>query len=264
VEEADRLAAAGTRELNLVAQDTTAYGSDLSTRSHLGELLAALQRVEGLAWIRVLYTYPSAVDQRLIEAVRDLPKVVPYLDIPVQHVDDQLLQRMRRGYTGSQVRGLIARLRRQVPEIFLRTTLLIGHPGETADSQRALLDFVAEVKLDHLGVFPFSIEEGTAAATQDRQVPAQTTLKRVEEVMELQRHVSRGRLARLREKKVEVLVEGPSPESPYLLQGRHAGQAPEVDGVVVLTSCQARPGDLVQVRITDTGDYDLVAEPIQG
>lgn len=264
VEEAGRLAASGVRELNLVAQDTTAYGADLSPRPHLEDLLTALQSVEGLAWLRVLYTYPSAVDQQLIEALRDLPKAVPYLDIPVQHVDDQLLQRMRRGYTGAQVRQLIARLRQRIPDLFLRTTLLVGHPGETADSHRALLDFVAEVELDHLGVFPFSAEEGTAAATQDGQVPAETTLQRVEEVMELQRRISRGRLARLLDRAVEVLVEGTSPESPYLTQGRHAGQAPEVDGVVVLTSCQARPGDLVQARITDSGDYDLVAEPLQG
>jgi ribosomal protein S12 methylthiotransferase len=265
VREAERLVAAGARELVLVAQDTTAYGRDLEPPARLVQLLEALDSIAPLRWIRVLYAYPTAVDRELMRAMARLSRVVPYLDLPLQHVDDGVLRAMRRGHSGDLARRVIDELRREVPGVFLRSTLLVGHPAETAAAHRALLDFVAAAELDHLGVFPFSPEEGTAAAALPDRVPAETARERAEEVLQLQREISRRRLARLHGEQLEVLVEGPSEESEYLVQGRHAGQAPEVDGVVILADCAGtvRPGEMVRATVTDSGDYDLVATPAE-
>jgi len=262
-QEARQLAASGVRELIVVAQDSTAYGRDLSPVATLAGLLRSLQSIEALTWIRVMYAYPVAVDRDLMRTMAELPRVVPYLDLPIQHVDDTVLQAMRRGHDGDAVRRVLADLRRAVPGIFLRSTLISGHPGETDAAHAALCDFVQQVELDHLGVFPFSAEEGTAAASMAQQVPVEVARQRADELMALQRQISRRKLARLRGQHLEVMVEGLSPESDYLLQGRHAGQAPDVDGVVVLTDSVGRyaPGDLASVRITDSGDYDLVGSP---
>jgi ribosomal protein S12 methylthiotransferase len=262
VAEAEQLCAAGARELVLVAQDTTAWGRDLIGRPHLAELLAALDALPRLRWIRLLYAYPSAVGRRLVDALARLPRVVPYLDLPFQHVDDRVLRRMRRGYTGDRVRRVVDELRRAVPGIFLRGTIIAGHPGETAGAHRALLDFVAEAELEHLGVFAFSPEEGTRAASEPDPVPAPLAEERAAELMERQRAISRRKLARLRGAELEVLVDGPSEESELLLAARHAGQAPEVDGVVILKDSAARAGELLHARVTDSADYDLVAAPV--
>jgi len=262
VAEAEQLCAAGARELVLVAQDTTAWGRDLRGQPHLAELLEALDTLPRLRWIRLLYAYPSAVGRRLIDALARLPRVVPYLDLPFQHVDDRVLRRMRRGYTGDRVRRVIDGLRRAVPGIFLRGTIIAGHPGETAGAHRALLDFVAEAELEHLGVFAFSPEEGTRAASEPDPVPAPLAEERAAELMERQRAISRRKLARLRGAELEVLVDGPSEESELLLAARHAGQAPEVDGVVILKDSAARAGELLHARVTDSADYDLVAAPV--
>jgi ribosomal protein S12 methylthiotransferase len=258
-EEAARLVEAGTREICLVAQETTAWGRDLQPRRHLAELLQALDEVPGLRWLRVLYSYPSSVDRRLLEAMAGLPRVVPYLDLPFQHVDDEVLRRMRRGYRGARVRRLVEELRRAIPGVHLRGTLISGHPGESERAHRALLDFVREMELEHLGVFPFSSEEGTASARQPDPVPRRVAEKRAAELMRAQRQVSRRKLRALRGRELEVLVEGVSQESSFLMQGRHAGQAPEVDGLVVLADCDAAPGSFVRALVTDSGDYDLVA-----
>lgn len=264
IAEAEQLVNAGVRELNLVAQDTTAYGRDLAPRGDggsvdLARLLEALDDVDRLRWIRVLYTYPSAVDRRLMETMAQLPKVVPYLDIPIQHIDDGVLHRMRRGYDGDRVRRLLEDLRRTVDGIFLRAALITGHPGETDKAFDALLDFVAQANLDHLGVFAYSAEEGTDAASQPDQVPPDLAQRRADQVMELQQQISRERLARMRGCDIDVLVEGPHPESEFLLQGRHPGQAPEVDGITILADCAAHLGDIVRARVTDSAEYDLVA-----
>jgi ribosomal protein S12 methylthiotransferase len=264
VEEAQSLSNAGVRELNLVAQDTTAYGRDLQPNTNLITLLEALNEVEPLYWIRLLYTYPSEVSPQLIASMGRLHKVVPYLDLPIQHIDDSMLRRMNRGYRGHHVRQLIKDLRARLPGIFLRTTLITGHPGETPEAHQALLDFVKEAEFDHLGVFPFSCEEKTEAATQPDQVEESLAENRAEEIMEVQQTISRRKLNGLRDKTLRVLIEGPSEESPFLHQGRHEGQAPEVDGIVIIKDCQPKRGDLLTVRVTDTADYDLVAAPIEG
>jgi ribosomal protein S12 methylthiotransferase len=262
--EAAKLVRGGVRELCLVAQDTTAYGRDLDPAPDLPRLLEALDRLDGLRWIRVLYAYPTAVDHELMRAIARLPRVVEYIDVPLQHVDRDVLRAMRRGHDGAAARRLIEDLRSEVPGIHIRTTLLVGHPGETEAAFRALADFVAWAELDHVGVFPFWREEGTAAFALADQVPGAVVRERAAALMEQQREISRRKLARLRDQELEVMVDGPSPESEYLLQARHAGQAPEVDGVVVLADSAGlhAPGDLVRVKVSDSGDYDLVASPV--
>jgi ribosomal protein S12 methylthiotransferase len=283
VDEARALVARGARELNLVAQDTTAFGRDLDPPPHPSELLEALDALGarkeapqarrarsgateegaqgGLHWLRLLYAYPSAVDARLIETMARLPRVVPYLDLPLQHIDDEVLRRMRRGYRGDDVRRTIAELRRAMPAIHLRATLIAGHPGESAAAQRALCAFLREAELDHVGVFAFSPEEGTDSATQPDQVAGELAAERAAELAEVQRTISRRKLRRLRGCALEVMVDGPSEESEYLLAARHAGQAPEVDGIVHLADCDAAPGTLLEAVVTSSADHDLAASP---
>lgn len=262
VDEARTLIASGVRELILVAQDTTAYGRDLTPSPRLADLLSALDQLEQLRWIRILYTYPAEIDHQLIQALATLPRVVPYLDIPFQHIDDQVLRCMHRGYTGQQVRRVIQNLRQAIPAIYLRGTVITGHPGETSAAHQYLLQFIQEMELDHLGVFTFSPEEGTIAAAQPNEVPTELAEERAQEVLELQLGISQHKLARHKGQTLEVLVDGISSESEYLMEGHHAGQAPEIDGVVILSNCTANAGDFVSVQVIDSGDYDLIGSPV--
>lgn len=264
VQEAEGLVAQGVRELILVAQDSTAYGSDLPRgTANLELLLRALDGVDGLRWVRVHYAYPSMIYPPLAAAMAELPSVVPYLDMPIQHVDDELLRRMRRGYTGDRVRQAVTELRERIPGLWIRTTMLIGHPGETAAGHQALLRFVEEMKIDHLGAFVFSPEDDTPAIDQPDPVPTELAEERRGELLELQQGVSRRRLESLRGEVLEVLIDGTSSESEFLLEGRHAGQSPEIDGHVILADAEGQPGDFVQARVTDTADYDLVAHQLE-
>ncbi|MBI5482053.1 MAG: 30S ribosomal protein S12 methylthiotransferase RimO [Deltaproteobacteria bacterium] len=259
------LCAGGVREVSLVAQDLTDYGSDLPGRPRLGALVRRLARVPGLRWLRLHYAYPTEIEDDLLEAIAGEPAVCKYLDVPLQHVDDAVLKAMRRGQGGAAARALVARLRRAIPGLTLRTTMLVGHPGETEAAFGRLRDFVREAELDHLGVFTFSREEGTAAATLRGRVPARVAEARRRALMRLQRPIARARRRALLGREIEVLVEGPSEESDLLLRGRHAGQAPEIDGCVYLALPEGlpaapRPGDFVRTRVTQVSDYDLVAE----
>lgn len=263
VMETRSLVARGVRELILVAQDSTAYGRDLPRgQADLVTLLQALEAIDELRWIRIHYAYPSSVDERLAEVIARSSRVVSYLDMPIQHVDDELLRRMRRGYSGARVRAAIETLRRHDPQVRVRTTMLLGHPGETARAHEALLAFVSEMQIDHLGAFVFSPEEGTAAAEQPDPVPQELAEERRAELMELQRRISGDRLRALRGSELEVLVDGPSDESEFLRVGRYAGQSPGIDGVVHLADSLSDPGTFVRARVSDTGDYDLVAHAI--
>ena len=258
VDEATGLANQGVRELVLVAQDTTAYGRDLGRDVDLVALLNALNHVDGIRWIRIHYAYPSMVSDSLAQTMAELSKVVPYMDMPIQHVDDTLLRRMRRGYAQAHIRSAIDRLRSAMPDVVIRTTLICGHPGETEDAHLQLLHFIDEALIDRLGVFTYSAEEGTHAAVQPDPVDEHLAAQRRNQVMLRQRGVSRAKLLRLRGQVVEVMVDGPSPESEYLLCGRLMGQSPEVDGSVTLTDGTANPGEVIRARVTDTSDYDLV------
>lgn len=263
VDEVHALVERGTREVCLVAQDLTLYGRDLDPATDLETLLDALCRIDGLLWIRLHYAYPSAVSDGLIERIAGQERIATYLDVPIQHLDTEVLKKMRRGYTEKTVRGLVERLRNPDlvgdARIWLRTTMLVGHPGETQEAYRRLYEFVAEGQIDHLGVFPWSREEGTASAMQPARVTSDVAEARAAELMALQERIRAERHRRLLGQRMRVLVDGPSEDSELLLDGRHEGQAPEIDGKVVLTDGIAGRGDVVDAIVTQSSAHDFVA-----
>ncbi|MDX1649285.1 MAG: 30S ribosomal protein S12 methylthiotransferase RimO [Myxococcota bacterium] len=266
VAEAEQLAAAGVREVNLVAQDSTSWGKDLPARPGAGrprldELVRALDRVDGLDWIRLLYVYPSAVTDALIEALAGARRVLPYVDVPLQHASDAVLARMRRGVTRERQRRLVERLRAGIPDVTLRTTYIVGFPGETDADFRELVDFVEETRFDRVGIFRYSDEEGTAAYDLPGKVPRATARARYRELAATQRRILREKLDAQVGRQAPVLVDAAMGSG--LAQGRLASQAPEIDGVVFLKGQGLRPGDLVPARLTARrGDADLEAEAL--
>ncbi len=264
VVEVRRLVANGVREVSLVAQDLTAYGRDLTPPRRLWQLLRELRKVPGITWIRLLYAYPTRVDDHLIRLLAEGLPLVPYLDVPVQHVDDGVLRLMRRGYDGALVRGLFDRLREAVPGVFLRTTLLVGHPGEDDTAFGRLERFVAEARPDHLGVFAYSPEESTPAYSLHAP-PATVARRRRQRILEQQQAISAGRLRGMQGRELSVMVDGLSPETDLLAAGRHAGQAPEVDGLVHLADLdRVDPGRVVRAVVEQTSQYDLLARVVPG
>lgn len=267
VAEVERLCAEGSVEINLVSQDTISYGRDLDPRSTLPELIRALLAVRGLRWLRVFYLYPEKLDPALIElfaasasADPSAARVVPYLDIPFQHATDAMLKKMRRGYNAKRQRELLDTLRAHVPGLFIRTSFIVGHPGETDADFAELCEFVRQAGLDHVGVFRYSHEEGTHSGTLEDCVEPRVIERRARELMKIQRVVSKRRLRALVGQELDVLIEGESDESELLLVGRHAGQAPEVDGRVHLINGTGQIGEIHRVRITHSADYDLVGD----
>lgn len=261
VAEAERLAAQGVRELNLVAQDLTAYGHDLPGRPKLHELLRALGEVKGARWVRLHYAYPRNFPEALVAAIRDTPNVVKYLDMPVQHASDRLLRAMRRGRNADFLRHLLAELRREIPGIVLRTSLIVGLPGETEEDFEELLAFIREQRFDHLGIFRYSQEEGTLAGEMDGQIDEEVKLARWQRAMALQAEIRAEQQQAYVGREIEVLVEGPHEETEHLLVGRHAGQAPEIDGQVIINDVPeggVSPGDIVKVVVEEAYEYDLV------
>ena len=263
VAEVRALAADGALEVNLIAQDLTRYGWDAGstpeTRATLSQLLRALGRVDGVAWIRLHYTFPSAFDDELIDAIASEPRVVKYIDVPLQHISDAMLKRMRRGHTGRVTRELVARLRARIDDVVLRTTFIVGHPGETAAEFDELCAFVAESRFDRAGAFTYSIEPGTVSALLPHRVDPQVAAERQQTLMEIQRQISRARGEAMVGREIDVLVEGESSESEHLMEGRWYGQAPGIDGVTYLADGRVQPGSLVRARITQASDYDLAA-----
>jgi ribosomal protein S12 methylthiotransferase len=262
VREAEALARQGTIELSLVAQDLTAYGQDLPGRPRLHALLRELAKVDGVRWIRLHYAYPRDVPDALVDAIADEPKIVKYLDMPLQHSSDRLLRSMKRGRDSGFLRELLAKLRARVPGIALRTSLIVGLPGETEEDFEDLLRFVEEQRFERLGVFEFSPEEGTPAAEMARQVPDDVKRARLDQVMAVQQAISREHQRAMIGRRVEVLVEGRAEETEHLLAGRHAQQAPEIDGITYVNDGVAYPGEIVTVEVTDASAYDLVGHVV--
>jgi ribosomal protein S12 methylthiotransferase len=260
VREAGILAAAGVVELNLISQDTIAYGRDLTERAALAELLAALADVDGIRWIRAHYLYPEKLTDDLIETIAQQEKVLPYIDMPLQHASDSMLRAMRRGHGGDRMYKVVERLRRAIPDLVFRTTFIVGHPGETEADFEELRSFVEWAEFDHVGVFLYSPEEGTPSLDMADPVDADLADARREALMEVQRPISRERLDLRVGTELDVLVEGVSDESDLLLQGRWWGQAPEVDGSVYLANGTAQAGEMRRVLVTDAADYDLMAD----
>ena len=260
LEEARRLADAGASELIIVAQDTTRYGTDIYGKKTLPQLLQKLKEIEGVRWLRVLYLYPEEFNDELISEIRDNEKVVKYLDLPIQHISDTVLKRMARRTKKKDILALIEKLRQEIPEIVLRTSLIVGFPQESDEEFNELYDFVGDVKFDKLGVFTYSKEEGTSAALMKGQVKKEIKEKRLDLIMTRQQEVSR----LVNEKKVgrvyDVLIEGLGEEGYY---GRSSEMAPEIDGLVFIESDrELMVGSFVQARIIEAMEYDLKAELI--
>ncbi len=263
VAEVEQLGREGVLEVNLIAQDLTRYGwdtgSDPATRATLAQLLRALGKVDGIEWIRLHYTFPSAFDDELIDVIASEPKVVNYIDVPLQHISDAMLKRMRRGHSSRVTRELVTKLRARIDNLVLRTTFIVGHPGETEAEFDELCAFVAESKFDRAGAFTYSIEPGTVSAMLPNRVEPALAEERQQKLMEIQRQISRARHEAMVGTQLDVLVEGVSSESEYLLEGRWYGQAPGIDGVTYLADGEAKPGTIVKARVTQAADYDLAA-----
>ncbi|HEV3278521.1 MAG TPA: 30S ribosomal protein S12 methylthiotransferase RimO [Terriglobia bacterium] len=262
VREAETLARQGVRELVLVGQDTTSYGADLGIRNGLALLVESLARIPELVWVRFLYCYPNRMTDRLIEAVAGSPKVARYFDIPLQHSSREVLKGMRRGSDGAQFLKMLAKIRAMIPDVTLRTTMIVGFPGETDDDFRALCDFVEAAEFDHLGVFTYSNEESSGAFGLPGAVAKGVAEKRRRRILSLQRRISRRKLRGRVGQRLPVLVEGRAEETDLLFVGRLQSQAPEIDGRVLINDFEgAEPvaGEFRWARITETSDYDLVA-----
>jgi len=263
VQEVQRLVGAGVKEVNLIAQDITAYGADLEDGTRIEPLLRELVQIEDLQWLRLLYAYPDGISEELIELIATEEKICNYLDIPLQHVDDTILAMMNRRIDGAGIRHLIDRLRERIPGITLRTSFIVGFPGETDEQFARLLDFVAEGHFERLGVFRYSREEGTAAAGLADQIPERVKKSRYQKLMKAQSRVSFRKNRALIGSIEPVLVEGYSEETELLLRGRGSRQAPDVDGQVYITTGHAEVGDIVPLRITDSSEYDLIGEIVE-
>jgi ribosomal protein S12 methylthiotransferase len=265
VREAGVLAARGVRELLLISQDTTFYGIDRGERGALARLLRELNTVEGLDWIRLLYLYPTTITDDVLDAMAECDKVCRYVDLPLQHASAAVLKRMRRPGNRKTYDALLQRIRNRVPGVALRTTLIVGFPGETDDDYQELERFVADTRFDHVGVFTYSHEEGTRAFAFADNVPAPVKKQRRNALMAKQKQiVARMQKARIGTD-VDLVVDGPSAEHDLVLQGRLEGQAPDIDPVVYLTDCDPdayRAGQLIRARIIDAKGYDLVAAPV--
>jgi ribosomal protein S12 methylthiotransferase len=258
LKEAEKLAYQGVKELILIAQDTTAYGENLRGGTTLENLLKDLVRVEGLRWIRILYAYPNPArfTESLLQLIGQEEKICPYLDLPIQHIDDKILRRMGRRSKGKEIRDLIQKIRSSVPEMALRTSLIVGFPGESESQFKTLLHFVEEVQFDHLGAFKYSPEEGTSASRLSSPVPEEVKEERLRVLMEVQKKISLKKYRKLVGRRMEALVEGADSEK-MTLRGRIQTQAPEIDGCVFLKG-EALPGDWVEARITQALPYDLI------
>ena len=262
VAEAETLASRGVKELNIISQDITRYGSDMEDGTTLETLLRRLVTIEGIQWIRLLYAYPDGISDSLIALIRDEPKICKYLDIPIQHISDPVLQKMKRRSSEQQIRDLIAKLRNEIPGISLRTSLIVGFPGETAEDFSTLMQFVEQAQFDRLGVFCYSREEGTPAAEMTDQISERIKRERYRKLMRAQARLSFRRNRALINQTEQVIVEGYSEETELLLKGRSSRQAPDIDGQVYITSGTANVGDIVTIRFTDSSDYDLIGEMV--
>ena len=260
--ETENLAQRGVKELNIISQDTTMYGIDLAMKDGLVRLLREISNVKGVEWIRLLYCYPTFINSGLIDYLASEEKVCRYIDVPLQHTHDEILKSMKRQETEGDVRKMLDELRLKIPDISLRTTFITGFPGETEEHFKHMLRFLCEMEFDHVGIFTYSDEEGTTAYDYPGRVPEEVKLERKNILMEFQKEI----VLRKNKEKVgqveSVLVEGFDAQENYIMTGRLASQAPDIDGQVILEKCEAEPGEIIPMRITAAVDYDLVAEPV--
>ncbi|WP_413559136.1 30S ribosomal protein S12 methylthiotransferase RimO [Bdellovibrio sp. HCB209] len=265
VAEAKLLVAGGVKELIIISHDFTDYGFDIRRKDPTRkespvELLKALDQVEGLQWIRLMYLYPDGITQEMVQVIKNSKKIVRYFDMPLQHVNDAVLKSMNRKMTRDEIETALMNIREHLPEAVIRTQFIVGFPGETDEQFEELLNFVAEQQFDRVGCFKYSPEENTPGGRMDNQVDDETKDYRHDALMEVQQNISRSKHMDFVGKTIDVIVEGFSEETDLLLQGRFWGQAPDIDGVVLINDGEAKVGDMVKVHVTDSMEYDLIGE----
>lgn len=262
VREVKRLTDQGVIEINVVSQDTVAYGRDLDRagRSLLADLVLKIASLPDVRWTRLMYLYPDPLDDRLVDLLANHPRVLAYVDMPMQHASDTMLRRMRRGHSHARLRRIIERLRDRIPELTMRTAMIVGFPGETDDDFRELCEFVSWARFDRLGVFRYSDEQDAASYALKPKIPARVSYGRARRLMALQRTIARAINRGMIGREIEVLVEGSSEEHGWVMVGRHGGQAPEIDGQVYFTNSDVRAGELWRARVVDAADHDVVVE----
>lgn len=263
--EAKLLVAGGVKELIIISHDFTDFGWDLRKKNPEAkespvELLRELSKLDGVEWVRLLYLYPDGITPEMIELIKNNKKLVKYFDMPLQHINDEVLKSMNRKMTRKEIEEALNLIRKEIPEAVIRTQFIVGYPGETEEQFQELMDFIAEQKFDRVGCFKYSPEENTPGGKRTDQIDEETKDFRFNQVMSLQQEISKEKHREFIGKTVDVLVEGFSEETDLLLQGRTSQQAPEIDGVVLINDGIANPGDIVKVRITDSMEYDLIGE----
>ena len=262
IQETEELVNDGVRELIVVAQDTTYYGMDLYGEPRLAELLEQLDQVNGLEWIRLMYFYPMYIDDRLIQTLAQSKRIVPYLDMPLQHINDQMLRRMSRRVTRSKTEELLGKLRGNIPDLVLRTTFITGFPGETDEQFEELVEFVREQRFERMGVFNYSLEPDTPAARLDNPIPFEIMEQRREELMQVQQQISFEWNQQQQGRQMEVILDAPIPEQADAWVGRSQADAPDVDGLVYVTGENLQEGQIVNCEIVAAREYDLIAAAI--
>lgn len=260
IEEAKKLAKRGYKEIILTAQDTTKYGTDIYGKSRLAELLTEISKIKEIKWIRFLYSYPETIDDELIKVVKENEKVCKYFDIPIQHISNNVLKRMNRKSNGEGIRKLIEKLRKEIPEVIIRTTVMVGFPGETTEDFDELYEFIQETKFDKMGAFSYSKEENTPAEKLKEQIHPATKKSRYNKIMQLQKELIEQKLKKYIGKKLEVLVENKTFDSKYYV-ARSYMEAPETDEVIYIKNTQELEiGQFTNCEITDVKEYDLIGK----
>lgn len=263
VEEAKILASDGVIELNLLAQEITEYGKDIYGKRMLSELLKELVKVEGIEWIRLYYMYPNSISDELIEVIKDEPKICNYFDVPIQHISDNILQNMGRAKSGDYIRSILGRIRGRIPDATIRTTVIVGFPGETEENFEELKEFIKEFEFDYVGVFKYSREEDTVAYDLPNQIPEEIKEKRWSELLNIQGEIVERKNERFIGETVDVIIDGVSTESEYMLEGRMRSQALEIDGKVLTSDGTANVGDIVKVKLEQNFQYDFIGPIIE-
>lgn len=263
LEEAEKLADEGYKEIILIAQDTTKYGFDIYGESKLSELLEKLCKIDKIKWIRFLYAYPENIDDELIKVVKENDKICKYFDIPIQHISDSVLKRMNRKSDGKSIRNLIKKLREEIPNVVIRTTVMVGFPGESKENFDELYNFLKQAKFDKLGCFSYSKEEGTPAARLKEQIHPMTKKSRYNKIMQLQKEISKENLEKNMGRELEVLIEDKTFDNKYYI-GRSYMDVPEIDGIVYVKNDEnLNFGEFIKCKVTKVDEYDLVAEKIK-
>lgn len=258
VAEAETLAKDGVIELNLLAQEITEYGKDIYGKRMLPELLKELVKVEGIKWIRLYYMYPNSISDELIEVIKNEPKICNYFDVPIQHISDNILQNMGRAKSGDVIRNILERIRNAIPEATIRTTVIVGFPGETEENFQELKEFIQEFKFDYVGVFKYSREEDTVAYNLPNQIPEEIKEERWAELLNIQGEIIERKNEKFIGETVDVIIDGISTESEYMLEGRMRTQALDIDGKVLTSDGTANIGDIVKVKIEQNFQYDFI------